>query len=85
MIEVPQETRDKIAAAIRKAWQSPTVRARMQHRHTPAKRAALGRERREWFAALRADPVRYAEHKAKIAAGRKAARERREAGNAAQG
>jgi tripartite-type tricarboxylate transporter receptor subunit TctC len=84
MAEMPQETRDKIAAALRKAWQSPAVRDRMRNRFTPAKLAALSRERREYFAALRADPVRRTEHGAKIAAGRRAAKARKEAGDAAR-
>jgi hypothetical protein len=83
MAHLPEEIRKAIGAAIRQAYQSPAARKRLRDSWTPTRRAKTSRNRREYFAALRADPVRYAEHKAKISARVKAAKARRAA--AAQG
>jgi hypothetical protein len=86
MAHLPEEIRKAIGAGIRKAYESPAARKRLRDSWTPTRRAKSGRNRRDYFAALRADPVRYAEHKAKISAGRRSAQEcKQEAGDAAQG
>lgn len=53
MAAMPEETKQKIAEGVRKAFESPTVRKRhregSQRAWTPARRAAYGRERREFW------------------------------------
>jgi hypothetical protein len=53
MASMPQETRDKISEAVKRAGLSPTVRQRRKDgqkgRWTAAARAALGKERREYW------------------------------------
>jgi hypothetical protein len=79
MAEMPAETRQKIGEGIRKAFASPAARKRLRDSWTPARRTKISHNRRDFFAALRADPVKAAEHAAKISAGRRAAQERRQA------
>jgi hypothetical protein len=53
MSEMPSDTKAKISKAVRRACQSPTVKQRrsegIKRSWTPARRAALSRERREFW------------------------------------
>ncbi|MGH7510356.1 MAG: hypothetical protein ACREMZ_12920 [Gemmatimonadales bacterium] len=53
MAELPQEIKDKISEAMRRCHQSPTYKKKhaegTQRSWTPARRAAMSRERREFW------------------------------------
>lgn len=53
MAAMPEETKQKISESIKKVYQSPTYRQRrsdgLKRSWTPARRAALSRERREFW------------------------------------
>jgi hypothetical protein len=53
MAKLAQETKDKISEAIKRCLQSPTYRQRrsegLKRSWTPARRAAVSRERREFW------------------------------------
>ena len=53
MATMPDETKKKIAEGVRRAYESPAVRKRQRdgtkQSMTPARRAAIGKERREFW------------------------------------
>jgi hypothetical protein len=53
MAAMPEETKQKISEAVKRAGQSPTYRQRrseaLKRSWTPARRAAVSRERREFW------------------------------------
>ena len=72
LVHLPEALRKKIGRGIRKAYESPAARKRLRDSWTPARRAAMSLNRRKYFAAMKADPVKSAEYGAKISAGRQA-------------
>ena len=53
MSAMPEDTRQSIAESVRRSWESHAVRARrvagLRKSFTPARRAAIGKERRAFW------------------------------------